>query len=678
MNSLNIALLLARLILAVVFLVSGVSKLADLAGSRQAFRDFGVPAWLAAPGGLLLPLVELAVAVALLPLASAWWGAVGALALLFLFIIAITYNLARGRKPDCHCFGQLSSRPIGWTTLLRNLVLAAIAGFILGFGRTTAGLSAFAWLSALTLSQRIELGAGLVLLSLLISGGWLLLEMLRQQGRLLLRLEALEERMTAGNTASEPSAQLVPTAPPAGLPVGSPAPAFALPGLFGETITLDYLRASDKPVLLLFSDPGCGPCSTLMPEVGRWQRDYAGKLTIALISRGTVEANRAKAREHEVSYVLLQQDREIAEAYQVRGTPGAVLVRSDGTIGSPLAMGADAIRVLVATAVGLPALSSLPASAKLPGNGHANGQGNGSLPIVKSSVVTAPSTVGSVAPAFSLPDLSGNSVSLSDFRGSPTLLLFWRPSCGFCQHMLSDLKAWEATSPRNAPKLLVVSTGTVEENTAMGLRSPVLLDPDGLRVGRLFGATGTPNAVLVDAQGTIVSQVAAGASAVLALAGVPTPAEESQGGAVAPRMAPTPRVGESAPTFGLPNLSGKRVHLSDFRGSRTLVLFWNPGCGFCQRMLADLKAWEAHPPKGAPKLLVVSTGSTETNRAMGLRSTVLLDEQMSVGSLFGAQGTPMAVLVDAQGKLASPLAAGASEVLTLAGADTERSASKSA
>ena len=35
MNSLNIALLLARLVLAVVFLVSGVSKLADLAGSPR-------------------------------------------------------------------------------------------------------------------------------------------------------------------------------------------------------------------------------------------------------------------------------------------------------------------------------------------------------------------------------------------------------------------------------------------------------------------------------------------------------------------------------------------------------------------------------------------------------------------------------------------------------------------
>ncbi len=65
----------------------------------------------------------------------------------------------------------------------------------------------------------------------------------------------------------------------------------------------------------------------------------------------------------------------------------------------------------------------------------------------------------------------------------------------------------------------MVSTDSVESNQAMGLRSPVLLDPDGMRVGRLFGATGTPMAVLVDAEGKIASELAAGAPAVLALAG---------------------------------------------------------------------------------------------------------------------------------------------------------------
>ena len=60
------ALLIARLVLAGVFTLAGVAKLADLKGSRQAIIDFGVPSAMGAPLGLLLPLAELAVAATLL------------------------------------------------------------------------------------------------------------------------------------------------------------------------------------------------------------------------------------------------------------------------------------------------------------------------------------------------------------------------------------------------------------------------------------------------------------------------------------------------------------------------------------------------------------------------------------------------------------------------------------
>src|SRR5215212_7932099 len=107
----NNVLLVARLVLAGVFVVAGVTKLLDREGSQQAMTGFGVPAALAAPFGLLLPLAELAVALALLPASTTWWGAIAALALLLLFVVGIGVNLARGRQPDCHCFGQLHSAP---------------------------------------------------------------------------------------------------------------------------------------------------------------------------------------------------------------------------------------------------------------------------------------------------------------------------------------------------------------------------------------------------------------------------------------------------------------------------------------------------------------------------------------------------------------------------------------
>ena len=120
------ALLIARLVLGAVFTLAGVAKLSDLKGSRKAIIDFGVPPAIAAPLGLLLPVAELSVAATLIPASTAWWGALGALALLSVFVVGITYNLARGRKPECHCFGQLHSAPAGWKTLARNGVLASM------------------------------------------------------------------------------------------------------------------------------------------------------------------------------------------------------------------------------------------------------------------------------------------------------------------------------------------------------------------------------------------------------------------------------------------------------------------------------------------------------------------------------------------------------------------------
>ena len=81
-----------------------------------------------------------------------------------------------------------------------------------------------------------------------------------------------------------------------------------------------------------------------LADLGRWQREYRDTLMLVPTSRGTSEDNRTKLGEHGLTPVLLQQDREVAAAYRVAGTPSAVLVRAEGTIGSPLALGSGAIR----------------------------------------------------------------------------------------------------------------------------------------------------------------------------------------------------------------------------------------------------------------------------------------------------------------------------------------------
>jgi peroxiredoxin/uncharacterized membrane protein YphA (DoxX/SURF4 family) len=514
----NILLLAAKLLLASVFTVAGLAKLADLKGSRQAIIGFGLPASVATPLGVLLPLVELTVAVALLFTSTVLWGAVGALGLLLLFVAGISVNLSRGRTPDCHCFGQLHSAPAGWKTLARNGALAVVAAFLLWQGwEGNEGPSVIAWIGAISTAQLLGIMGGVLVLGLLATQWWFLLHLTKQNGRLLVRLEALELDRGGGSAAASQNGSF--DRPAAGLPVGAKAPSFSLQGLYGETLTLDALQAPGKPVMLLFTDPNCGPCSALLPDIGRWQEEHANELSISLISRGTPEENRAKGSEHGLRSVLLQEDREVSEAYQSRGTPSAVLVQPDGTIASPVAGGSEAIGTLVTQAVSgapirFPARPTAPAPQGEPcpncGKVHPNG---GAAP-----TMAAGPKVGESAPELKLPNLKGKNVNLAGFKGSETLVLFWNPGCGFCQQMLPDLKAWEANSPEDAPELLVVSAGSEEANKEMGLTSPVLLDQN-FATGRTFGASGTPSAVLVDAEGKVASEVALGAPAVMELAG---------------------------------------------------------------------------------------------------------------------------------------------------------------
>jgi methylamine dehydrogenase accessory protein MauD len=376
-------------------------------------------------------------------------------------------------------------------------------------------VSAAGWLGDLSSAQLVGLIGGVVVLGLLAAAqaaqGLFLTHLLRQNGRLLVRIEALEGGLATDDAVPAPSENEA--RPEAGLPLGSQAPGFGLSGIYGETLTLDSLRARGKPVMLIFTHPDCAACTALLPEIGRWQQEQAANLTVALVSRGTAEENRVKSVEHGLSDVLVQEAWEVADPYRVKTIPSGVLVGPDGTIGSPLAAGPEAIRALVTQTVrtparGVPAPTAAPAPSPAANvNGNAASQG-----------VPAAAKIGEPAPPVNLPDLEGETVSLAGFKGKATLVLFWNPGCSFCQGMLDDLKALEADSPKGAPRLLVVSHGTVEVNRAMGFRSPVVLD-QSLDARRAFGASASPSAVLVDRKGNVASGLAVGDLAVLALAG---------------------------------------------------------------------------------------------------------------------------------------------------------------
>lgn len=497
----------AHLALALVFILAGATKLRDRTGSREALASFGVPGLLAAPLAIILPLAELAIAFALLLPQASPWGAVGALAVLLLFAVTITINLARGRRPDCHCFGQVRSEPIGWRTLGLNIMLAALAALIAWSNWNQPGANFFDRVGYLTPGERAGVALGVITLVTLAGMTWFLVQMLALQGRLLLRLDGLEASLAGASVPAPVMTAQRGFKPGLGLSVGSPAPGFGLPDLDGRRWTLDELRAAGRPVLLVFSDPGCGPCAALLPEIGSWVYAHADIATVVLVSRGGAEANRAKAAEHRLVPVLLQQDYEVASRYHSLMTPSAVVVSPDGTISSDVHAGADQILSLLdrLPRVGATGPLLLPLSSQMPRLPEAAGRRRPGL------------EPGAPAPPIRLPNLEGEIRDRAELAGNgDTVILFWDPACVHCQWLLPALKAWEADRPAGAPDLIVVASGPPEASRAMGLISPVLLDPSSA-TSVSFGAGGTPMAVRVDADGRVASGLAAGAQAVLRL-----------------------------------------------------------------------------------------------------------------------------------------------------------------
>lgn len=304
-----------RLILAAVFAVAAVTKLADLRGAAQAAQSFGAPRRAAWPVALLVAMAELGIAAGLVPAVSARPAATVAAALVAVFTVAIAVALLRGRAPDCHCFGQLHSAPAGPATLARNAALAALA--VLVASRPAAD------------PTLLELGAAGVAI-VVVAQALLSFTLLRRYGRALRQIEELE----AGTRRVAPA-------------VGTPAPDFKLPSLDDGDVTLAGLLRRAQPLLLVFADPGCGPCHALMPNVADWQRSLADRLTVAVVTRGDREENLAVAEEHGLGNVLVQEDREVHQLYGILATPSAVLVGADGRIEHAVAAGAEAIERVV-------------------------------------------------------------------------------------------------------------------------------------------------------------------------------------------------------------------------------------------------------------------------------------------------------------------------------------------
>jgi thiol-disulfide isomerase/thioredoxin len=127
-------------------------------------------------------------------------------------------------------------------------------------------------------------------------------------------------------------------------------------------------------------------------------------------------------------------------------------------------------------------------------------------------------------------------------------------------------------------------------------------------------------------------------------------------------------VGSTAPAFVFRALTGESIRLAGSSDRPTLLLFWNPSCPPCQYMLPRLKAWEEDRPPGSPRLVIASSGSEQDNRAAGLVSPIVLEGSEEARRRFGIPGRPAAVLVGADGRVASEALLGAPAILAALGA----------
>jgi Methylamine utilisation protein MauE len=113
----------AALLLGAVFLLSAITKLAAPAKWRaQAAQLIDAPLV-----GRVLPWVEVVMGALLV---SGWQRhrvAIAAGALLVTFNSLLAVRLREGRRPPCACFGSLSSRPISWLDVGRNMLLILVA-----------------------------------------------------------------------------------------------------------------------------------------------------------------------------------------------------------------------------------------------------------------------------------------------------------------------------------------------------------------------------------------------------------------------------------------------------------------------------------------------------------------------------------------------------------------------
>ena len=127
---------------------------------------------------------------------------------------------------------------------------------------------------------------------------------------------------------------------------------------------------------------------------------------------------------------------------------------------------------------------------------------------VQSRSATKP---GDDAPAFSLQDQDGKTVSLADFKGKIVVLEWFNDTCPFVQRHYKA-KTMDTTADKYKDKdvaWLAINSGEGTNSSSnktaassLGVNHPILSDANGT-VGKAYGAKSTPHMFIIDKDGKI-------------------------------------------------------------------------------------------------------------------------------------------------------------------------------
>ena len=124
-----------------------------------------------------------------------------------------------------------------------------------------------------------------------------------------------------------------------------------------------------------------------------------------------------------------------------------------------------------------------------------------------SSQTGGPAQVGKRLQDFSLTDITGKSVRLSDFAGKVVLVNAWATWCPPCKAEMPDLNTYYQAHKDDGFTLLAVNAGDSPNVTAdfaseRGLTFPVLLDPN-VRFLNNLGIHSYPTSIVIGTDGII-------------------------------------------------------------------------------------------------------------------------------------------------------------------------------